>query len=581
MQKEIMLLYWQQIRKYKPSFFTMLFAIPVAALLLDTALPYFLSQAVGTLANSESTKLNYYLLLAGAVSAAGVVFNLIGYQAGIRHEIRVRHNLASDTLQRLLAKDRDFFSNQKIGALTGRFIDFINAHVGLQDLFVIRTLTFIITMGSGIIILFISTPLIGAIMTGLIVLLLLQIRLSLKLRMPYRQARKRLVAELNGAVADTITNYMTVKAFAREKHELVLINDVSRQYTRAYLRDFRWMSIEGSLRLAIMATTQIVAIAIVAQLLLQGRIELGIAIFAIAYLQRIATQLFTLGEIINGYDKLFLQAAPMAEILTATNTVKDAPRARQLRVNQGRIAFNSVSYAYGDAKHTSVITSLDLTIKPGEKIGLVGHSGAGKTTITQLLLRFADTDAGTITIDGQDIAKVTQESLREAIAFVPQEPMLFHRTLHENIAYGRPNANVEDTKEAARKAQALDFIERQPAGFDTVVGERGVKLSGGQRQRIAIARAILKDAPILVLDEATSALDSESEKSVQKAMVRLMEGKTAIVIAHRLSTIQQMDRIIVLDNGSIIEQGSHAELLHRGGVYANLWRHQSGGFIEE
>jgi ATP-binding cassette subfamily B protein len=222
-----------------------------------------------------------------------------------------------------------------------------------------------------------------------------------------------------------------------------------------------------------------------------------------------------------------------------------------------------------------------LSIHAGEKIGLVGHSGSGKTTFTRLLLRFSDLDKGEILIDGQNIANITQDDLHNEIAYVPQEPLLFHRSIKENISYGQPAASMSEIDKAAKQAHAEDFIEQLPKGYETLVGERGVKLSGGQRQRIAIARALLKDAPILLLDEATSALDSESEALIQDALWKLMEGRTAIVIAHRLSTIQRMDRIVVMDDGKIVEQGSHKKLLKLGGTYAKLWARQSGGFIED
>jgi ATP-binding cassette subfamily B protein len=231
---------------------------------------------------------------------------------------------------------------------------------------------------------------------------------------------------------------------------------------------------------------------------------------------------------------------------------------------------------------TSLLFSdFNLLVPQGQRLGLVGQSGSGKTTLTKLILRFADITNGSITIDGTDINDVTQESLRKNIAYVPQEPMLFHRSLRDNIAYGKINATDAEIREAATQANALKFIEKQARGFDTLVGERGVKLSGGQRQRIAIARAILKDAPILILDEATSALDSESEKLIQDALQKLMKGRTSIVIAHRLSTIAKLDRIVVLDDGKIVEDGSHSQLLKQNGIYANLWSHQSGGFIED
>lgn len=251
-----------------------------------------------------------------------------------------------------------------------------------------------------------------------------------------------------------------------------------------------------------------------------------------------------------------------------------------MRIIEGAIDFKNITYRYEDDKQP-VFTNLSLHIPAGQHVGLVGRSGSGKTTLTHLLLRFDDLEEGQIAIDGQAIMAVTQRSLRRNISYVPQDPQLFHRSLRENIGYGKPKVSDKEIMHAAKKAHIKDIIDSLPEGLDTKVGERGVKLSGGQRQRVAIARAILKDAPILVLDEATSALDSESEKYIQSSMSDLMKGRTAIVIAHRLSTIQKMDRIIVLDKGRIVEDGTHATLLKKQGVYASLWTHQSGGFMEE
>ena len=259
----------------------------------------------------------------------------------------------------------------------------------------------------------------------------------------------------------------------------------------------------------------------------------------------------------------------------------DAPHAKKLQVSSADIVFRDVKFAYSDAPGHAVFRGLNITIPAGQHVGLVGHSGGGKTTLTSLLLRYADVTDGTILISNQAIADVTQASLRSAISYVPQDPTLFHRTLRENIAYGLPDASDKDIDRAVKLANAKEFIDELPYGLNTIVGERGVKLSGGQRQRIAIARAILKDAPILVLDEATSALDSESEKLIQQSLETLMKDRTSIVIAHRLSTIAKLDRIIVLDHGKIVEDGSHKQLLAQNGIYAKLWNHQSGGFIEE
>lgn len=271
--------------------------------------------------------------------------------------------------------------------------------------------------------------------------------------------------------------------------------------------------------------------------------------------------------------------------LSKPRTIVDAPNAPALQVKQGEIRFEHVSFGYKDGAK-KIIDGLDLHIRPGERIGLIGRSGAGKSTLVNLLLRFHEPQAGRITIDGQDISQVTQDSLRGAIGMVTQDTSLLHRSMRENILYGRPDATEEQMRAAAERAKAAEFIDTLTdrhgrSGYDAQVGERGVKLSGGQRQRVAIARVMLKDAPILLLDEATSALDSEVEAAIQQSLDDLMEGKTVIAIAHRLSTIAAMDRLIVMDKGHIVEQGTHQELLQLGGIYARLWAHQSGGFLNE
>ena len=271
----------------------------------------------------------------------------------------------------------------------------------------------------------------------------------------------------------------------------------------------------------------------------------------------------------------------MTRVLDEPRLVADDPDAPELKVTEGAIDFEHLSFAYRDAAAgESVFDNLTLHVAAGQRVGLVGKSGSGKTTLTKLLLRLDDVQGGRVLVDGQDVSRCTQQSLRRQVAYVPQEALLFHRSIRENIAYGRPDATDEQIREAARLANALEFIDRLPRGFDTMVGERGVKLSGGQRQRVAIARAILTDAPILVLDEATSALDSESEALVQEALENLMRGRTSIVVAHRLSTVAALDRIVVLADGEIVEDGTHAQLVEAGGEYASLWSRQTGAFLE-
>lgn len=579
--KETLRLYWEQVQKHKTSFFVMLIFIPVGSLLIDTALPYTLSQAIGSLTGHHLDKIYPILFIAGGIGLLGAAFNYIGFQSMVWHEAKTLANLREHTFISLIRKDNRFFVNQKIGAMTSRYIDFVRSEVTLQDLFIIRTLGFILSVGSGIIILLAQSWIVAAIIGTLLVVLAFQIRWSAKKRAPWRHERKDLVAEIHGKVADALTNNAIVKAFAGESREIKELQKQTRRFEVIYRKDIGFTATEGSLRVALMVFIQIVAIVTAVQLVGVGSIPIATAVFMLAYLQRIGSQLFALGDIINGYDQALLDAAPMTEMLRQDVHVTNKKGAHRLAASHPIIHFDNVSYRYDDAGD-DVLKHIQLTIPAGRKVGLVGHSGAGKTTITQLLLRFADVTDGAIKIDNTDIRDITQESLRDNIAYVPQEPMLFHRTLRENIAYGKPNATDAEINEAAKQANALDFIQQLPKGFDTLVGERGVKLSGGQRQRIAIARAILKDAPILVLDEATSALDSESEKMIQTALATLMQGRTSIVVAHRLSTIASLDRIIVLGNGTVKEDGSHTELLKKeNGIYASLWKHQSGGFIEE
>jgi len=578
--RQTLRLYWEQVKKHRTSFLVMLVFIPVGSLLIDTALPYMLSQAIGALTEHHLTKVYPFLWIAAGLGLLGASFNLIGFRSMVYHESKTLANLREQTFIRLIKKDNHFFVNQKIGAMTSRYIDYVRSEVTLQDLFIIRTLGFILSIGSGVAILLTQSWLVAAIVFTLLVMLAFQIRWSAKKRAPWRHERKTLVAEIHGKVADALTNNAIVKAFAGEDREIKDLQRQTRRFERIYRKDIGFTATEGSIRVALMVVVQIIAIVVSVQLVGTGSISLATAVFMLAYLQRIGSQLFTLGDIINGYDQALLDAAPMTEMLSESVHVNDSHAASKLVITDPVIEFDNVSYRYDDADE-DVLRAIQLTIPAGQKVGLVGPSGAGKTTITHLLLRFADITGGVIRINDADIRDVTQKSLRSAIAYVPQEPMLFHRTLRENIAYGKPDATDEEIREAAIQANALDFIKSLPHGFDTLVGERGVKLSGGQRQRIAIARALLKNAPILVLDEATSALDSESEKLIQDALEKLMEGRTSIVVAHRLSTIATLDRIIVLDKGRIAEDGAHTELLKQKGIYAKLWAHQSGGFIEE
>lgn len=387
--------------------------------------------------------------------------------------------------------------------------------------------------------------------------------------------------KVSGQLADMISNILAVKSSGAESLEQNRFSKTVGSWRKASLGTMRGFLKVSTVYSTINTIIKIGAIAFAVYAAQHNLISVASVYLIITYTGSVAHELWNMNGIMRSYNRIIGDAHEMVEILKTPTTLVDRSD-KKLKIKRGGIVMDNVTFTHDEGQGDTLFHDFSLNIQPGEKIGLVGSSGSGKTTLTKLLLRFADIDSGKITIDSQDIAEVTQASLRKQIAYVPQEPLLFHRSVRENIAYSRPDATDTEIEKAAKKAGAYDFIVKLQDGFDTLVGERGVKLSGGQRQRIAIARAILKNAPILVLDEATSALDSESEALIQKSLETLMKNRTSIVIAHHLSTIAKLDRIIVLENGRIVEDGSHDQLLaKKRGVYAKLWARQSGGFIEE
>ncbi|MEN8426262.1 ABC transporter ATP-binding protein [Acinetobacter schindleri] len=507
-------------------------------------------------------------------------------QSLIKHQIlysnfpmRLRwrfHNL-------LLKQSLDFFHNDFAGRLSAKVMQTSLAirefWVILGDMLayvVIYFITINIVLGS------ISAYLIIPLMVWLLLFICAASYFIPRLsKISHQQADARAV--MTGRVTDAYTNIQTVKLFAHAGRES--------QYAKASMQEFM-VTVYKQMRLGAQYEISILLLSVVLYggvlgtaiwLWMEGQAQLGI----IAATTAMVLKLNSIAEFLMWQtSQLFENVGTIQDgmgTLGKSISIQDKPDAKELQLQRGEIKFDNVSFAYNDK---NVIDGLNLTIRPGEKIGVVGRSGAGKSTLIQLLLNFYRIDQGRILIDGQNIEDVTQDSLRKNIAMVTQDTSLLHRSVAENIKYGRPDATDEEMFEAVRKAEAEEFIPqlsdlRGKRGYDAYVGERGVKLSGGQRQRIAIARVFLKDAPILILDEATSALDSEVEAAIQSSLDELMKGKTVIAIAHRLSTIAQMDRLIVLDQGKIVEQGTHDELVALNGIYAHLWQRQTGGFLME
>jgi ATP-binding cassette subfamily B multidrug efflux pump len=579
--------YWHFARQAK-GLLLALFAAGLAVAMFDASVPWFVGHLVRTIIATSPDQFlrenGTFLLsmalvvlvcrplaiaLQGMISNAGIVANVTNLVRWQSHRHVVRQSWP-------------FFQNDFAGRIAARVMETGPA--------VRQSAVAGITAIWGILVYGISAlTLLGAVNAWLmlpIALWFVAYGVILRIFVPRVRARSKRNSEARslivGRIVDSYTNILTLKLFARLQHEDAYVREAIDAHTAAFRRQLR------------MITTFFISLQMLNALMLvsesgmaiwlwrRGTIDVGVVAMAIPLSWQIAS---AAGWVASQVTDIFENIGTIQEgMLTIARpiTLSDADGAPDLKVSSGEIRFDDVAFGYG--REAGLIKGLTLTVRPGEKIGLVGRSGAGKTTLVNILLRFHDLEDGRILIDGQDIRAVTQESLRASISVVTQDTSLLHRSIRDNIAYGRPEASEADIVAAAKRAHAHEFILNLEdwqgrRGYDAQVGERGVKLSGGQRQRVAIARVILKDAPILVLDEATSALDSEVEAAIQESLADLMEGKTVIAIAHRLSTIARMDKLIVMDRGRVIETGTHAELLEAGGLYASLWQRQSGGFI--
>jgi ATP-binding cassette, subfamily B, bacterial len=524
--------------------------------------------------------LPYLFVFAGVWFAGELIWRLAFFFLN-RADSRVMRNLYTQAMQELAKKDIGFFHNNFAGSLTKKTIGYGKNFEGFMDTLAFNVLANLIPILFVAVILWRFSPLLVAILIGMMILVILIITPLIRHRRNLVNVREDASNHMAGYIADIIGNMDAVQAFAHEKFELkqheTNVKDYMSKAKRSW--DYHNERVDMSISpLYVLINVTGLAIAITFG---KDAASLSVIFVTFNYYAYVTRVLFEFNRTYRNIENAISEAAQFTDLLLEPSALLEVEKPIEFKVPRGEIEFRDVDFAYDSRNDDPLFENLNLHIAAGEKLALVGHSGGGKTTITKLLLRFVDVTNGEVLFDGQNIAEARLRDLRDSIASVPQEPIMFHRSIRENIRYGKLNATDDDVIAAARKANAHEFITKLPQGYDTLVGERGVKLSGGQRQRIAIARAVIKDAPILVLDEATSALDSESEKLIQEALWALMKSRTAVVIAHRLSTIQRMDRIVVLDEGTISEEGTHQELLKNNGIYAKLWKHQSGGFIEE
>jgi ATP-binding cassette subfamily B multidrug efflux pump len=580
--------YWHHARQAR-GLVAALFATGLVVALLDTTVPVFVGRVV-TMVSSRAPHavlhdawpqlLGMALVLLIARPAAMLVQNLITNQAivpGFSNLIRWQSHW------HVVRQSWTFFQNDFAGRIANRVMQ---TGPALRESVVSATnaVWYILIYGGGAIVLLASND---ARLAVPVLLWFAGYAALLRWFVPQLRNRSQRMSaarsQLSGRVVDSYTNILTVKLFARPRDEDEFVREAMDELTDSHRHQLHLITVLGLTLAALNAAMVVGTGGTAIWLWNDGRIAVGTVAMALPLTWHIAS---IAGWVAQNVTTIFENIGVVQEgmrSIAVPRQMPDRPDAAPLRIDRGQVRFADVRFGYGTAR--GVLHGIDLAIAPGERVGLVGPSGAGKSTLVNLLLRFYDIESGRILIDGQNIAEVTQESLRAHIAMVTQDTSLLHRSIRDNIRYGRPQASEWEVRRAAAQAHAIEFIEgledwNERRGFDAHVGERGVKLSGGQRQRIAIARVILKDAPILVLDEATSSLDSEVEAAIQEQLESLMRGRTVIAIAHRLSTIARLDRLVVLDKGRIVEEGTHASLLAVGGTYARLWRRQSGGFLD-
>lgn len=499
-------------------------------------------------------------------------FSITHLQAGIMNRLR------QNSYEYLIGHSYSFFTNSFSGSLVQKVNRFMRSFERVTDRFFGEIMPIMVRIIGVCIVLWYTHPVFVVLILIWVIFYFILSLLFSRWKIPYDIQNAEIESKVTGVLADSLSNHVTIQMFNRHSHESSIFGQANNAHTNALKRKWNIANYIEAIQAFMNLVIEFLIFYVAIKYWSIGAVSIGTFVMIQIYILGLMDSFWGGSRILRDLYEAFGDAKEMVEILQMEHGIKDAHGAKPLVVNSGHIVLDNISFSFNSNK--IVLDNISLDIKAGERVALIGPSGAGKSTLTKLLLRLYDIQSGKIEIDGQNINQVTQGSLREVVSFVPQDPILFHRSLLDNIRYGQTNATEEQVIEASKLAHCHEFISSLPEGYNTFVGERGIKLSGGERQRVAIARAILKNAPILILDEATSSLDSSSESLIQDALEVLMKGKTVIVIAHRLSTIKKMNRIVVIDGGKILEQGTHDELLARtDGMYAKLWALQSGGFI--
>ncbi len=581
--KETISLFLKHLGRYKISvFFSLLFYLG-GVLLSNIYVPFLYKQIIDSLTGTADKSVVYglcltLLLLVGVYSFLSNVFRRLGAFFLTYWQIAVMKNLEVHSFESLQDHSFHFFSNTFSGSLVAKVNRLVRSFERMSDSLYWNLLPLLVTFVASTTVLYFVAPVFAFLLLGWAVLFVVITLFLFKLKSPLDLRSAEKDSKVTAELADAISNIFTIKMFSRTKKENEKFSATSEEKQKANFKS--WLASDGIdfVQGSLMVLIEVALIFYALHLWNLDKISVGTLVLVQSYLITLINQFWGIGRITRDIFESLANSKEMVEILTLKIDVKDPLDSLEPAFDKGEIEFRNVDFSYGSKK---VFDKFSLKIKAGESIGLVGESGSGKTTLTKLLLRFYDIDKGEIFIDGQNIAKLKQDDLRSAISYVPQDPLLFHRSLKENICYARDDVSEKEFDLAVRKAKVDIFVREFEKKYETLVGERGMKLSGGEKQRVAIARAMLKKSPLLILDEATSALDSSSEKYIQEGIENLMKKRTSIIIAHRLSTIRKVDRILVMDKGKIVEEGTHRQLLRKKGKYYELCKHQSGGLLPE